>query len=212
MPTIVVFCAHSDDQILGVGGTLAHYASEGYDIYTVIFSFGELSHPWLKEKVTAEIRVRESEEADKVIGGKGVVFYGLSEGRFRQGIEERNILEKVKNFINDKKPARIFTHSSDDPLPDHRDVYRTVFRAADELGFENVFSFDIWNPINIRQRSNPQLYVDVSDSYGAKMRAMDKFRSQWVAVGILRWLTYFRDIFNGVGVGVRFAERFYRIK
>ncbi len=213
MSSVIVFCAHSDDQILGVGGSLAQYANQGYDIHTVIFSFGELSHPWLKEKVAAEIRVRESEEADKMIGGKGVIFYGLAEGKFKQGIEERDIVGKVKKFIADRKPERIFTHAVDDPLPDHRDVYKTVVRAITEMNYEgNVFSFDIWNPINIRQRTNPQLYVDISDTYDTKMLALNKFKSQWVAIGILRWLTYFRDVFNGLSSGTRFAERFYRIK
>ncbi len=211
--SIVVFCAHSDDQILGAGGALAHYASEGFEVYTVIFSFGELSHPWLKEKVAAEIRVRESEDADKIIGGKGVVFFGLTEGKFEAEIREKNVLEKVRKIIEDRKPAKIFTLAPDDPQPDHSAVYRTVVKAVNGLNYKgNVFSFDIWNPINIRQRSHPQLYVDTGNTFEQKIRAMSCFRSQWMAINALRFPTLFRDFFNGIAIGSRFAERFYRIR
>ena len=56
---IFVFCAHSDDQIFGPGATLAKYASVGKGIYTVIFSYGRLSHPHFREEVIIETRVKE---------------------------------------------------------------------------------------------------------------------------------------------------------
>lgn len=39
---ILVIVAHSDDQMLGPGGTLVKYAKEGKEIHTVIFSYGAL--------------------------------------------------------------------------------------------------------------------------------------------------------------------------
>lgn len=210
---IVVFCAHSDDQILGAGGTLAYYANKGFEVYTFIFSFGELSHPWLKERFTAEIRVKESEDADRVIGGKGVVFFGLKEGKFKAEMKEKGILEKVKNVIKDKKPFRIFTHSPDDPMPDHKAVFNTVVNAAREVNYnEGIFCFDIWNPISVTQHSRAQLYVNIAETFELKAKAMSYFKSQWIAIGILRWLVYFRAVFSGLNSGFRLAERFYKVR
>ncbi|MFA4887817.1 MAG: PIG-L family deacetylase, partial [Candidatus Nanoarchaeia archaeon] len=38
--TILVFAAHPDDEIIGVGGTIAKYAQEGKDVIVTIFSDG----------------------------------------------------------------------------------------------------------------------------------------------------------------------------
>ncbi|MDO8660733.1 MAG: PIG-L family deacetylase, partial [Candidatus Woesearchaeota archaeon] len=82
--TILTICAHNDDQIVGAGGTLAKYAAEGKRIRTVICSFGESSHPHLKREIIVERRVKESLRADKILGGSGVAYFGLAEGKFLQ--------------------------------------------------------------------------------------------------------------------------------
>ena len=38
--TVLVICAHPDDEIIGAGGTIATYAREGKDVITIIFSNG----------------------------------------------------------------------------------------------------------------------------------------------------------------------------
>ena len=48
---MLVVCAHPDDNILGAGGTIAKYSSEGKKVITVIASYGESGNPWLKENV-----------------------------------------------------------------------------------------------------------------------------------------------------------------
>ena len=76
--SILVICAHSDDQIIGAGGAIAKYAREGYDIHTIILSFGESVKPHLRREVISKVRIKEAQKADKIIGGKGVVFLGLN--------------------------------------------------------------------------------------------------------------------------------------
>ena len=89
--SVMVFCAHSDDQMFGAGGALAKYAREGGKIFTVVFSFGEYSHPWLRKRVTIEIRVEESQRADKVIGIKY-----KPKVRYRKKFGHRQEFTKVK--------------------------------------------------------------------------------------------------------------------
>ena len=103
---ILVFCAHSDDQILGPGGTLAKYAEEGKNVYTYIFSYGEAGLPFHKIKEAVKIRVNEAKKADKIIGGKGVVFFGLKEGKFPEEVQEKKIVENLKKIIKEKNRYR----------------------------------------------------------------------------------------------------------
>ncbi len=80
--TILSIAAHNDDHVIGAGGALTKYAKEGSRVRTIICSFGESSHPHLKKEVIVERRVKESVQADKVMGGSGVAYIGLREGFF----------------------------------------------------------------------------------------------------------------------------------
>jgi len=210
---ILVFCAHNDDQVIGAGGTLAKYAKQGKQFFTYIFSYGESSHPHLKRKVTIEMRVKESLEADKVLGGSGIVYFGISEGRFNEEIAEKGIEQKIRDIIKEKNPEKIFTHSIDDPHPDHKAVYYLIKKIVDDIDFRgDVYSFDIWNPIQIRKRNLPKLVVDISETFSTKIRAFRCHRSQKVTMIVLMWNVYLKALFNGFYNHVRYAEVFSKIK
>lgn len=210
---ILVFCAHSDDQIFGPGATLIKYAKKGHEISTYIFSYGESALAWLKEDEAIKIRVKEARQVDKFIGGKGVSFYGLREGRFFQQAEERNIREKIKKAIKEKKPDKIFTHSPDDPHPDHRAACSIVTEALDQTRFKgDLYVFDVWNPVTVRKRHLPRLYEDITDTFKLKVEALKKFESQKMALLSLLWSVYVRALIHGTHVNKRFAERFFKLR
>jgi len=65
--TILILGAHSDDFVIGAGGTMAKYTQEGKKIISVVFSYGEKSHPWLKEDVVQKMRSEEAAKASKLL-------------------------------------------------------------------------------------------------------------------------------------------------
>lgn len=211
--SVLVICAHSDDQILGVGGTLAKYAREGKKIIIVVFSYGERSHPWLKKKFTIKMRVKESQEAGKIIGAEKTIFFGLREGKFPEDFVEKEIHDKVYRIIDKYSPEKIFTHSADDPMPDHAAVNRFVLELCNEINYKgDVYSFDVWNPIKIKERDVPKLYVDISRTFKIKTQALKCYESQWMSMISLLWSVYWRAIRNGFKAHCLFAEVFYKIR
>ncbi len=211
--TIICFCAHSDDQIIGPGGTLAKYAREGIHIITVVFSYGQLSHPHLKEDAIISMRVNEAIKANEFIGGGQVLFFGLSEGRFSEEAEQKGIHTKIKKLLQEYKPGKIFIHSLDDPHPDHKAVYEVVTFVADAIKYAGaIYAFDIWNLFNFRKRSEPKLYVDISDTFKIKIKALRAFESQKLTLFTLLWSVYFRAILHGLYHRCKFAERFYKVR
>ncbi len=215
--TIMVMCAHSDDQILGPGGTLAKYAKQGKRIITVIFSYGQLSMPHIKEEIAIKIRVNEAKEADKVIKGHGVYFLGLSDVNFANQIKEKNIPKKIIDIINKHKPTQIFTHSFDDPHPGHRDVYKTVVDVLDKLNYKvGLYTFDVWNPFNFRKRSLPKLYVDITKTFKTKLRALGCFESQFSVSTFLNYwpfiVMYVKAWVYGLYIDEKYAERFFKVR
>ena len=211
--TVICFCAHSDDQIFGPGGTLAKYAKEGIKVITVIFSYGQLTHPHLKEEVIISTRVNESIKANDLIGGDQVLFFGLSEGKFTDEAKDKKVYSKIKHLLQEYNPSKLFIHSLDDLHPDHKAVYEIVTGVVNAMNFKGaVYAFDVWTPFNFRKREEPKLYVDITSNFKTKIKALRLFESQKIALYTLLWSVYVRAIVHGIEHGCRFAERFYKIK
>jgi N-acetylglucosamine malate deacetylase 1 len=215
--SVIVFCAHSDDHILGAGGTMAKYAKQGKEVKTVIFSYGELASPiLLKDKHSIERRVKEAQRADKIIGGSGVIFFGLSDGKVAHEIYEKDIITKMINLIKEIKPKKIFTHNIDDPHPDHRAIRKTLIEVLYEMNYKcDVYSFPIYTPFKLRRRNVLKLVVDITDTFKIKIKALKIFKSQFNMYAFINWFpltaTFMRDFMNGLNNNYRFAEIFYRI-
>ena len=209
---VLIFCAHNDDHIIGAGGTIAQYTKNNTDVITVVFSYGEATHPWLKKKEAIKMRVEESQKADSLIGVK-LYYLGLKEGKFVEQIAENKIEEKILRFIKIVKPSKIFTHSEDDPHPDHRAVVSLVKKVVKKTKYNgDVYSFDVWNPFNIRKRNMPKLVVDVTKTFALKIKAIKQHESQWMALALMLPATYLRAFLNGLDKGVRYAEVFVKIR
>lgn len=211
--TVLSIAAHNDDHVIGAGGALARYAKEGARVRTIICSFGESSHPHLKKEVIVERRVKESVQADKVMGGSGVAYLGLREGFFEVDARERNIADKLAWIISKEKPSKIFTHGVDDFHPDHRAVNRIVMDLIERGKIScPVYSFEIWSLLKFRNRNLPRLVVDISDTFNTKVKAFLVHESQTLAIWALLWKLIVKDLLSGFLHGYRYAEVFYRLK
>lgn len=216
--TVFVFCAHSDDQVFGAGGTIAKLHDEGYTIITIILSQGEMSHPWLEKENLAKARMSESYEASKILGIYQTIFFDLPEDRIYEYFEENpKFQDRIIELLEKHAPDKIFTHGSEDPHPAHRHVFRLVsesilqVREAHEYDPE-VYLYDVWTLANYKRVSRSYVYFDISETFDLKIEALREFgRTQKVAL-IALWATvYIRAFFAGISSRYRLAERFSRI-
>ena len=210
---VLVLGAHSDDFVLGAGATIAKYVKEGKKVTCIIFSYGEMSHPWLKEEEVQKMRIEEAHQAAKVLGCK-TIFFNLKEGKFSNKNNGERTVKKILTIIKNKKPTKIFTHSIEDPHPDHQAVNKITLEAYEQI--ENklkpeIYVYSVWNPVEFKTRA-PALLVDVGNSFNKKVEAMKKFESQKVHTLYPRIIAFFRDIKTGIRIRKKFAEKFYRIR
>jgi LmbE family N-acetylglucosaminyl deacetylase len=210
--SVMIFGAHSDDFVLGAGGTIAKYTKEGKKVISVVFSYGEKSHPWLKETVIQEMRSKETAKASKLLRCK-TLFFGLKEGKFMKGYTKKNLEKKVLQLIEKHKPHKLFTHSSDDPHPDHRALYKIILNLWEKLPKPKpeLYIYSIWNPVSFKT-TYPVLYEDITHTFTVKVQALKAFRSQKLHAFYPALLMFYRAIKNGLKIKKRFAEKFYRIK
>jgi LmbE family N-acetylglucosaminyl deacetylase len=210
---VLVFCAHSDDQVFGAGGTTARLARQGADVRTIICSFGEQSHPHLQEIEVRKLRVQESKRANQVLGGSRVSFLGLREGKFWEEYEEKDWRSKLVRLLQRFKPEVIITHSSDDPHPDHRAVHRIILDLYERSDLHcELYAFDVWTLFNLRKRRTPRLIVDITQTFTRKLDALAVFKSQRAALVTLLWSVYAKAIWWGLKRDCRYAEVFYKVR
>ena len=55
MKKILVVAAHPDDEILGVGATVAKHAAQGDEVYALILGEGQTSRGEHREDISAEV-------------------------------------------------------------------------------------------------------------------------------------------------------------
>ncbi len=211
MENVLVFAAHPDDEIIGVGGTIAKYNQEGKNVIVTIFSDGSLSSPWLKQEILIQDRKKEAKEIGKFIGCKETIFLGLKDGSLKAAVNDIQIKDVLKKIISRYKPSKIFLHSNLDAHPDHRSVNEMVLKALNEVDKSHQIScylFEVWNATPDR---HPALYVDVTDTFHKKIQAMKKFKSQPHYVYPLMIPVYIKAFVAGLHHKTRYAEKFYKL-
>ena len=207
--TVMVFCSHPDDEILGPGATLAKYKKEGKDVIVVIFSYGEKSHPHLKEEVVSSTRQKEAEDIDRFFERESI-FLGLEEGKIKEEANKKNIRDQIKILVRRYKPEIIFTHSSLDPHPDHKAVNNVVLDLLKKIKYKGIiYTFEVWNIVN---ENRPAIYIDISDTFNLKKRALKKFKSQKMFIYPLWIPMWYRARTYGKKCNCRYAEKFYKIQ
>lgn len=211
--TVLVICAHPDDEILGVGGTIAKYSQEGKRVISVIFSYGEKSHWWLKRKYTVEMRVKESRSAGKVVGIYKTIFLGMTDFELKEEIKKRKNLALLEKVIRKYDPSKIFTHSPDDIIyADHKAVWDAVNKTTKKMKFKgDIFVFNIWAK-DVRLSNNPKLVIDISNTFSVKWNALKMFKSQHMYIFQLYPGILWKALKSGFDHKCRFAEVFTKVK
>ncbi|PIN74409.1 hypothetical protein COV20_00075 [Candidatus Woesearchaeota archaeon CG10_big_fil_rev_8_21_14_0_10_45_16] len=209
--TVIVCSAHSDDFVLGAGGTIANYTAEGKKVIAIVFSYGEKSHPWLKESVIQKMRSKEALEASKILNCQTYV-YDLKELKFLDEYKEKKIDTILLDLIKKEKPVKIFTHSSEDPHPDHRAVHKITLEVYGRSKLKpELYTYSIWNPVSFKT-AYPSLYVNITPTFKTKLAALRTFRSQTIHVAYPFFLLLYRAIRHGFKLRTWFGEQFFRIR
>jgi LmbE family N-acetylglucosaminyl deacetylase len=214
--TTLVCSAHPDDEVIGVGGTIAKLAKKE-KVIVLIFSYGGGSIFGLSDRITSwpplmteerltRRRVKESLRADEILGVKETIFLGLKGNLPKEFRLEQK--EKILDLINKHKPNKIFFHSVKDGHPDHLAVNKVMRDVINRLKKKpQVFTYQI-NLFDFSKKE-PKVIYDVSEEYRTKIRALNAFKSQRLWMYLLEPLIILKGIYSGRSRGSKFAEYFY---
>jgi len=224
MEKILVIAAHPDDEVLGMGGTIAKYAMSGAEIAVLIVTDGSTSQYRDDPKLEEILKEKKAETKDCafILGVKHVLYGNLPDMRL-DTIPHIEINRVIENVIEDFQPAKVFTHFMGDINRDHRIIYESTLVACrptsrqcvKQLYLYSVPSSTEWNAQTADTAFLANYYVDISGEYAEKKyKAMECYKTELRDFPHPRSIEYLRTNDNAEGnrVGLLAAESFIMLR
>ena len=225
MKKILIVVAHPDDEVLGMGGTIAKYAAKGDEVALMIVTDGSsaqyVDNPKLQEII--EEKKRETQKAANILG-ISKVYYGIQPDMKLDVVEHIAVNSEIEKVIEEFNPDIIYTHFCGDVNKDHQCVFASTLVACRPVPGQKIkelYSFSVpsateWNVQNASTVFLPNVYEDIEGEFSKK-----KYEAMAAYVTELREHPHPRSIETlkildqavGLQVGLRCAESFiaYRI-
>ena len=221
---VLVVTPHPDDAESGAGATIVKWARQGRDIVLVVCTNGDKgsSDPEMTSPKLAAIREAEQREAAEVLGVSEVVFLRHTDQHLADTYELR---EQISREIRRHTPHTVLTIDPNRPYIRHEDHYvcgrvtlNCVFPyARDRMAFPKLIEEGL-EPHKVREvylwgSLDPDTFLDVTDTFDAKLDALSRHRSQvgqgW-ELREVRARTRYAEV--GKRIGATYAEAFKRVE
>ncbi|PYM17724.1 MAG: PIG-L family deacetylase [Candidatus Rokuibacteriota bacterium] len=225
---ILCISAHPDDNEFTIGGSVARWAREGRHVTFCLVTTGGagVNEHTPSSDGLIPIRERETHAAARILGVKDVVFLGYVDGTLEPTLAMRRDLTRVirrarPDVVVCSDPTVRFYGNEYMNHPDHRAAASAaldaVFPSAETGAIFPELLAEGLKPHKVKQvfiagALDPDVFVDISRTLGAKVRALKAHRSQvgkgeWVEQLLTAWAV--RD--GKRGGGLRHAEAFKRM-
>ena len=179
---VLVVAAHPDDEILGVGGTVAAHVAKGDRVRLAVMCEG-VSSRYSAER-DSEIR-KQATEAARILGATDVVLGNLPDQRL-DTLPLGEVVKKVEQLMTGYPPEVIYTHFAGDINRDHRILAEAVLVSVrpysvpstkEILMFETPSSTE-WSSPAFTTPFQPNVYVDVSEFLEKKIKAFSCYSAE----------------------------------
>lgn len=215
---VLVVAPHADDEILGVGGAIAKYIDEGHDVYVCIVTSG---HPSMFSRESIEQVRLETKSAHQYLNIKKTYFLGLPAVMISE-VPKYEINQKISNVVDEVKPNVVFLPHFGDMHFDHSLVSQSTMvavRPIKEHKVLEVYSYETlseteWNIPHVRNVFTPNTYIDISEYFNIKLKAMSFFKTQLKDFPHPRSLEAIKALakLRGSTINADFAEAFCLIR
>ena len=191
---ILIIAAHPDDEVLGMGGTIAKHTSQHDTVSIIYMATGitgrrelseseyeiknipkKIQEDWQQE--IGKLR-QDANKSARLLKVKNVKFFDFPDNEM-DGIHLLKVVKVIEKEIKSAKPDRIYTNHYGDLNVDHKVVYNATLVACRPANFpvKEILSFEVlssteWSyPYNF----NPNHFINIEKYLGKKIKAMELF-------------------------------------
>ena len=191
---VLIIAAHPDDEVLGMGGTIAKHTSQHDNVSIVYLVTGitarreisvsgdqiknlpkKIQEYWRQQIEKLRQNAKESARLLKV---KNVKFFDFPDNEMDR-VDLLDVIKVIEKEIKNVRPDRIYTNHYGDLNIDHKVVFNATLSACSPYNFpvKEILSFEVlssteWNyPYNF----NPNHFVDIESHLEKKINAMKLF-------------------------------------
>lgn len=181
MSNVLVIAAHPDDEILGVGATVAKRNRNGDIVKAIILGEGQTSRGDKRSDIPTEVVEelhKDTLEAAKCVGYQEIFFANFPDNRF-DSVDLLDIVKYIEKIIKEFKPDVVYTHHGGDLNVDHQLTYKAVLtanRPVNDYSVKKIYTFETlssteWD-FTYNNMFKPNVFEDVSEFMECKYEAM----------------------------------------
>ncbi len=219
MKRILVIAAHPDDEVFGMGGTIAKRVRQGDEVYVLIVSDGSTAQYRDSKELSSIIREKEEQIkcANEILGVKEVIHSNLPDMQL-DSVKHIDVNEVIEKAIEIIKPEVVYTHFYGDVNMDHRCVYHSTMvavRPTPTQCVKEVYCYSVpssteWEPQKSDTCFMPNVFVEIEDFFKFKEEAIRAYSAELRDFPHPRSVEYVRtmDTANGLKCGQKMVEEF----
>lgn len=223
MKKVLVIAAHPDDEVMGLGGTIAKLSAQGVECHLLIVTDGSSSQYRGSDHLGEIIEAKkiETKNCADTLGFRSIHYGGLPDMKLdtTPHIVINQVIEKV---INKVQPDTVFTHFWGDVNRDHQEVYKSTLVAVrpvmgqvvKELYCYRVPSSTEWTPNKADTMFMPNYFVNIEKYAEQKYKAFACYSTELREYPHPRSVQYLRETDKAVGIriGQLAAEEFVLLR
>lgn len=216
LSNVLVVAAHPDDEVLGVGGTIARLLKQQANVTVLVVTDGS-STQYAGDQAASERKDQALQDACKTMGVTNVVHWQYPDMKL-DTVPHVELNSAFEQLIRERQFDSIFTHHHGDINLDHRIIYHSVLVAARPQpgqSLKSIFTYYVnssteWGARRQDSLFFPNTYVDITATIETKLAALRCYADELREHPHPRSEQSVRDraaVF-GSEVGVPYAEAF----
>ena len=218
---ILIISAHPDDEVLGCGGTMAKWANEGAEVYSLIMAEGATSRDKTRDRESRNVDLAHlglaAQKASDLLGIASVELLSYPDNRM-DSVDLLDVVKSVEDRIKKINPDKVVTHHSADLNIDHQVIHEAVMAACrPQPGHpvKRILSFEVpssteWQSPTFGNSFIPNWFEDISDTLELKIRALEAYETEmreWPHARSIKAVEHLAR-WRGASIGREAAEAF----
>ena len=179
---VLVIAPHMDDEVLGVGGTIARHVSEGDEVYVCFATHRVYDHRYDEAQNQAEIK--NALEARMVLGYREAKFFNLDDERLDACIQD--VLIPLEAYLDEIKPEVVYLNHGGDNHQDHKAVFQAAMvalRPSVNLGIKRILCYEVPSSTEQSPPLNylaflPNYYLNIEKYLPTKLKALHCYQRE----------------------------------